>query len=274
MTLPITAIIVTYHSDAVLPKCLASLGGTQEIIVANNGGTTKPEGVTFLKNRKNLGFGRAINRALEKVKTPYVLLINPDAILQPGALVKLFQTATLYPEAAILSPILEDGNGNTRTAWRLGHFQPRPLKTKQDTVATFCVGHIAAAVWLINTKALQKIGNFDKNIFLFFEDDDFTLRTTQAGFSILIEPTARAVHLQGKSSPPTFRSTYIKNFHYAFSELYFTKKHRGKKQATHRLLHNLFNNFFRLLGALLTLNKHAVTAAASRLLAAIVFATR
>ena len=85
MTLPITAIIVAYHSDAVLSQCIASLAGVQEIIVANNGGTTQSNNAIFLNNRKNLGFGRAINRALVKVKTPYVLLINPDALLQPGA---------------------------------------------------------------------------------------------------------------------------------------------------------------------------------------------
>ena len=274
MTLPITAIIVAYHSDAVLSQCIASLAGVQEIIVANNGGTTQSNNAIFLNNRKNLGFGRAINRALVKVKTPYVLLINPDALLQPGALEKLHQTTTQYPEAAIISPILEDSAGNIRTAWRMRHFENRPRKIKQDVIGPFCVGHIAAAVWLIKTEALQKIGNFDKRIFLFFEDDDVTYRLRHAGLSILVQPAARAVHLQGKSSPVTTRSTFIKNFHYAYSQLYFTMKHRGKIAALICLLRTFCNNIFRLLGGILQLNRFAVLAAISRLCAIAIFIAR
>lgn len=274
MTLPITAIIVTYHSDAVLPQCIASLTGVQEIIVTNNGGTQKPEDVTFLNNRKNLGFGRAINRALTKVKTPYVLLINPDALMQPGALETLYRTAQYYPEAAILSPMLEDSHGTIRTAWRLRHFEPRALRTKQDIIGAFCVGHIAAAVWLIKLEALQKIGLFDKRIFLFFEDDDVSLRFRNAGLCTIIEPAARATHLQGKSSPKNARTVFIKNFHYLFSELYVTRKHRGEKIAFRALLRGFGNNFFRFFSALLRLDKFAALAALARLFAATVYIKR
>jgi GT2 family glycosyltransferase len=271
MKLPITAIIVTYHSDAVLAQCIASLTNVEEIIVTNNGGTTTPEGVTFLHNRKNLGFGRAINRAVGKVKTPYVLLINPDAMMQPGALETLYQTAQHYPEAAILSPLLEDHKGRARSAWRIGHFEPRALKTKQDIAGVFCVGHIAAAVWLISLENLKKIGLFDKRIFLFFEDDDLSLRFRNAGLCTIIEPAARAIHLQGKSSPKSARSIFIKNFHYVSSELYVTHKHCGKKAAFRVWLRSLNNNFFRLFSALLRLDRFAALAALARLSAAAIY---
>ena len=269
--LPITAIIVTYHSDAVLPQCVASLGQAQKIIVSSNGSTTKLQDVTFLNNRKNLGFGRAINRALAKVNTPYVLLINPDAILQPNALQKLLQTATAYSEAVIVSPLLEDESGHIRTVWRLGHFSSRPKRRKQEIAGTFCVGHIPAAVWLIKTDYLVKSGGFDKRIFLFFEDDDITLRVRRAGFSILIEPSARAIHLQGKSSPSTLHSVFIKNFHYTLSQIYFTHKYRGGVFAFVVLVRSLINNFFRLLGAIIKLDKFAFLAAISRLFAALCY---
>lgn len=267
MTLPVTAIVVTYFSDAVLQKCLTSLKNLEEIIVIDNGGTAQPEGVTFLRNKRNIGFGRAINRALKKVKTPYVLIINPDAELQPEALEKLRALLETYSDAAIVSPLLQDGEGFVRTSWRLDHFRPRARKRKQEILGPFCAGHIAAAVWLVKTDALKKIGGFDKKIFLFFEDDDVTLRMREAGYSVLIEPTAQALHLQGQSSRTTIRSIYLRNFQYAVSQIYFTRKHRGKKAGYRVLFNNIFNNFFRMIFAILHLDEEGMIAAYARIAA-------
>ncbi len=67
--------------------------------------------VKLLENPRNEGFGRANNRALEKVKTPYALLMNPDAMLKEGALQCLLEAAKRFPDAAIVAPVLYDEQG-------------------------------------------------------------------------------------------------------------------------------------------------------------------
>lgn len=163
-----TAIITTYHSDAVLPKCVAALKDVGEIIVIDNGGTTFIPNVTFLKNKHNLGFGRANNRALKKVKTPYALLINPDAVLEENALALLLETLERNPDAALVSPLLTEEDGTHRRSWRVTG-ERKPTTTPAQP---FAVDYNPAAVWLMRADALRNIGGFDKRFFLFYEDND------------------------------------------------------------------------------------------------------
>ena len=243
-----TAIIVTYHSDAVLPKCVAALKDVGEILVIDNGGTTPILNVTFLKNKRNLGFGRANNRALAKVKTPYVLLINPDAILEKDALPLLLETLEKNPDTALVAPLLTEEDGNHRRSWRVAG-ERKPTTTPPQP---FAVDYNPAAVWLIRADALRNIGGFDKGIFLFYEDNDVCMRLKKAGYSLMVEPRAVAMHAQGRSSPPTFQTRCIKHAQTSYSALYFVKKHYGKSAARKRAFRIIINCIGRLLRGDLT----------------------
>jgi len=239
----ITAIIVTYHSDAVLPKCVAALKDVGEIIVIDNDGTASIPNVTFLKNKRNLGFGRANNRALKKVKTPYALLINPDAVLEENALELLLETLERNPDAALVSPLLTEEDGTHRRSWRVTG-ERKPTTTPKQP---FAVDYNPAAVWLMRADALRNIGGFDKRFFLFYEDNDVCVRLKKAGYSLVLEPRAVAIHAQGKSSPPTFKTRCIKHAQTSYSALYFAHKHYGKCAARKRALNIIINCIGRLL---------------------------
>lgn len=238
-----TAIITTYHSDAVLPQCVAALKDVGEIIVIDNGGTTSIPNVTFLKNKRNLGFGRANNRALKKVKTPYVLLINPDAVLEENAILLLLETLERNPDAAMVSPLLTEEDGTHRRSWRIaGESKPTTTPTQP-----FGVDYNPAAVWLVRVDALKNIGGFDKRFFLFYEDNDVCVRLKKAGYSMMVEPRAAAMHLQGKSSPITGKTQCIKHTQTSYSALYFAQKHHGKSAARKRAVSIYINCIGRLL---------------------------
>lgn len=238
-----TAIIVTYHSDSVLLQCIAALKDVGEIIVIDNGGTTPIPNVTFIKNKKNLGFGRANNRALGKVKTPYALLINPDAVLQENALALLLETLERNPDAALVSPLLNEEEGAHRRSWRVTG-ERKPTTTPKQC---FAVDYNPAAVWLMRADALRNIGGFDKRFFLFYEDNDVCVRLKKAGYSLIVEPRAVAIHAQGKSSPPTFKTRCIKHAQTSYSALYFAQKHYGKRAALKRAVSIFINCIGRLL---------------------------
>src|SRR5262245_27299163 len=118
----VTAILVTYNSADVVANALAALLAeplVEKLIVVDNcsrDGTRElirrefPK-VTLIENPNNDGFGCANNIALEKVSTSYALLVNPDAVLAPGAVEKLLDAAAEYSDAAILAPALYDESG-------------------------------------------------------------------------------------------------------------------------------------------------------------------
>lgn len=239
----ITAIIVTYHSDAVLSQCVVALKNIAEIIVIDNGGTTLIPHVTFIKNKKNLGFGRANNRALEKVKTPYALLVNPDAILHENALAILLEALEKNSDAALVAPLLKTEDGEHRRSWRVAG-ERKPTTTPEQC---FAVDYNPAAVWLMRVDALKNIGGFDKRFFLFYEDNDVCVRLKKAGYSLLMEPRAVAIHAQGKSSPSTRNTQCIKHAQTSYSALYFAHKHFGNRAALKRAVSIFINCIGRLL---------------------------
>src|SRR4029079_7424608 len=67
--------------------------------------------VTIIANPQNEGYGRACNIGLEKVTTPYAILVNPDAVLKPGATQALLDASARYNDAALLAPLLYNEDG-------------------------------------------------------------------------------------------------------------------------------------------------------------------
>src|ERR1700760_2367020 len=111
----VTAILVTYNSADVIGAaldCLKREARIGQVIVVDNASIDDtcavaarhcPDAV-LIRSEKNLGFGAGNNLALERVKTAFALLVNPDALLREGALAALLEAACRYPDAGILAP--------------------------------------------------------------------------------------------------------------------------------------------------------------------------
>ncbi len=239
-----TAILVTYNSMEVIGNALQALRAEKQIrdiyVVDNcsKDGTqahirTDFPGIKLIGNAKNEGFGRGNNAALQKVETAYALLVNPDAVLQPGALSLLLAAAERYPDAAILAPALLDENGEAHHSFKRNVFEREA--NDDEYIAPegeLCAGFLSGAVMLLNMSLIKRIGFFDPNIFLYYEDDDLCLRARQAGYGLVYVPQAQAVHLMGRSSGESKpEAEYFKQKHMIWSRLYIEKKYHGEKAA-------------------------------------------
>ena len=230
----ITPILVAYNSASILPWSLAPLASCEHLIVVDNNShdtTRKVVGgcaahAQVIEAGQNLGFGRANNLALSLVKTPFALLINPDAQLREGALEALWKAALRYPDAAILAPVVFDSVGVQGASFHDGSEKSARL-TPVLPEGDLCVNFVSGAAMLLNLSNMRPIGFFDPWYFLYGEDDDLCLRIRRAGRPIVVVATAAAEHHTRESSAPSFRTTFRRAYCMTLSKFYITRKYQG-----------------------------------------------
>lgn len=232
-----SAVIVAYNSGSVIDACLQSLGGIDDIVVVDNAADEalrlRP-GIRYIRNTENLGFGRGCNTGVAAAKHDLVLLVNPDAVLEPGALDTLLAAARAYPEAALLMPAILNPDGSVEPSHDAGLFEKRAMPKRQGEPAPegdLCANFLSGAVLLLRKPAFEAIGGFDPNIFMYFEDDDLSLRLRQAGHALVRVNAARARHIGGGSSGPNEAVQRFKQWHFAWSRLYIERKFNGPAAA-------------------------------------------
>jgi len=220
---PVSVVIVTYQSREVIGPCLErAIAAAQEVIVVDNhseDGTVEevrrfPE-VKLLANRENLGFAGGVNQGVAASTQPYILLLNPDALLESG--LNALVSAASRPGAAAAGGQLCDSNGKFQkgfgvrrfpTAWALAleslglnrllpwnpvnrrfrHLDFDPTRPQQ-------VEQPPGAFLLFRRDAFDDIGGFDERFHpLWFEDVDFCKRLRKKGLAIWYEPAAKALH--------------------------------------------------------------------------------
>ncbi|MBC8241645.1 MAG: glycosyltransferase family 2 protein [Alphaproteobacteria bacterium] len=232
----VTRIIVSYNSATVLPACLDALSGVPTIVVDNQSSDQSPaicrarDDVHLIEAPGNLGYGAGNNLGLANCETPYVLIINPDAVLDAENLEILLTAAATYPEAALIAPCIINADGSTeRTDDRALHrrvgygrkrIDPRPE-------GPMCSEFLSGAVLLARTDILRSLGGFDERFFLFYEDDDLSWRVIEAGYSNVLVPAACAIHTSGTSSTPSLRTAYRRDYHMGRSLKLYRLKHLG-----------------------------------------------
>lgn len=228
---PITAITVIYNSAAVLPGLVDSLPPGLPLIVVDNGPDdgmrdwARARGLTVIVSPENLGFGRGCNLGAAGAESEFVLFINPDARLEPDAIGHLLDAAHRNPDAAAFGPVLIAHDGKPRykrKSYLLPH-QPKPPRDPGPTDRP--VGVLSGAVLMVRRAAFVAVGGFDSAIFLYFEDDDLSLRLTQTAGPLILVPSARAHHDNGHSSPPSNALSQFKGRHWARSRIQAGRKH-------------------------------------------------
>ncbi len=232
-----SAVIVVYNSGAVIEACLQSLAGIDDIVVVDNAADDRLQqrpGIRYIRNPDNLGFGRGCNTGIAAAKHDLVLLVNPDAVLELGALEKLLAASQAYPEAALLMPAILTPDGSVEPSHDAGLFEKRTMPKRRgepDPEGDLCANFLSGAVLLLRKPAFDAIGGFDPNIFMYFEDDDLSLRLRQAGHALVRVNAARARHIGGGSSGPSDAVQRFKNWHFAWSRLYLERKFNGAAAA-------------------------------------------
>jgi GT2 family glycosyltransferase len=231
--------VVTYTSAHCIAALVPLLQQCPHVVFSDNGShddtlhTVKAllPHAAVLAHGRNLGFGTANNRALATVNTSLALLLNPDCLIQPEALVELVHESRQYPEAAILAPQLLKANGQPDVNYRWPHVLWRSKGPQADGPA--CVGFVCGAAMLFRIQAFSKTGFFDEDFFLYYEDDDLCQRLFKQQLAMVVLPHVVATHFNRGSvkGKHPWRSEYIRGYHHAQSKLFFTGKHIGLREA-------------------------------------------
>lgn len=239
----VTGIIVTFNSSRVVENAIRSLRAQPEIsrvIVVDNASSdgccdliarTFPD-VEIIRSEENLGFGRANNIALEKVQTPFALLLNPDAALVSGSTAALLRVMQSSPECAIAAPTLLDAQGKAAESYKRNVFDREKHKYKYVAPeGDLCADFLSGAVWMMRMEHFKACGFFNPDLFLYYEDDDLCMTARKQGHSLILTPSARAVHNMGTSSETAGDLLALKQQHLILSRLIIEEKYHGKNAA-------------------------------------------
>lgn len=240
--------IVTYNRKQMLEQCLNSIFSQKqhcsyEVIVVDNcsvDGTAdvvraKFPSVTLISNSQNLGFAKANNQGIQHSRGPFVLLLNDDTIVLPGALKSMVTFALSHPEVGALGCQLRNPNGTIQPS--CGEF-PTLLKIALQVVtrvkikrmmvwgydAIREVDWVTGACMLIPRGVIEKVGMLDEDYFMYHEDADWCYRVRQAGFKAYFIPDAQMIHYKGKHWEVWDPRILIEN---RKSLLTFYRKHYG-----------------------------------------------
>ncbi len=227
----VSGITVNYNAREVLLECLRSLRaeGVHDVVVADNASQDGAEpavlaqdpDVTYLQTGRNLGYGGGLNRGVARTEpgTEFLLCINPDARLEPGALKRLLGAFEDRPRLGIVGPRVEDPDGTLYPSVRefprlvdaVGHavlgmvwggnpFTRRYRMLDLDHEVAADVDWVSGCCFVIRRSCWEEIGGFDEGYFMYAEDMDLCWRARQAGWEVAYEPGAVAVHVQGVST--------------------------------------------------------------------------
>lgn len=276
----VTAVVVTYNSAQAIGSCLAALPPIPCIVVDNASDDDTLEVVrkirpdaTLLRNDRNVGFGRAVNRGFESVATPYAILLNPDAACAEGALASLRRAFDLYPDAGIVVPLLEDESGRFSLPV-MGPSERNHRPSPAAPEAPFCTWFVTGAAWLCAMDAWRRVGGFDPAIFMYGEDTDLCLRMSRARRAMIVVPEARVIHLGGRSSRLDWRVRWRKDWHMTWGHFYVMDKHGEPARARAEAWRALFRHGLKTLLYILLLNPKRVLGNFARAHAAIAYLGR
>ena len=256
MTL-VSVVIVNYRSGELLNACLEALfrhidSSRFEVLVVNNDRAPdlssvrvldKP-GVRMIQNASNLGFGAAANIAFRESKGEFLLLLNPDVMVRPGAVKSLLETMQSGSEVGIALPQLRNPDDSLqyscrrfytwKTLWmRRGPWRRRLIShpaVRQHLMQEWDHSSVAEVDWglgaamLIRKRALTGTQVFDERFFLYFEDVDLCLRLRGAGWKVVYNPAAVMTHQHRRDSAQAGAS--LAKWHHLSSLMKFLWKYR------------------------------------------------
>jgi GT2 family glycosyltransferase len=221
----LSVIIVSWNVRRLLDECLDSVEKSiaslnAEIYVVDNAShdgspqmvSEKHPAVHLIANPDNRGFGKANNQALRLCQGKYALILNPDTLVSPAAVRRLFDFMEAHPQAGLAGPEQcdQDGNINMVNLARmlpreffeyaierllsLGQPRHRVLITQPRQISM-----VNAACWMVRSTAMKQIGLFNEDLFLYGEEKDVCPRLQQLGWQIWFLRDTQIVHYRHQS---------------------------------------------------------------------------
>ncbi|MGB0368706.1 MAG: glycosyltransferase family 2 protein, partial [Flavobacteriales bacterium] len=277
----LTIVIVNYNVQHFLEQCLQSVvvaikNVESEVFVVDNNSIDgsvamveeKFPSVKLIANKENVGFSKANNQAMEIAKGEYVLLLNPDTLVEEDTFERVVSFMDAHQDAGGLGINMVDGKGNFLPeskrslptpevafykifglSWlfpkskRFGKYHLTFLSKDE----THEIEVLSGAFMLMRKTALDKVGLLDEDYFMYGEDIDLSYRIIQGGFKNYYYHEARIIHYKGESTKKGSLN-YVYVFYNAMA--IFARKHFSKERAQ---MFSLLINFAILLRASISL---------------------
>ena len=267
----LSIIIVNYNSTTVLEACLRSIAAsaytfTHEVFIVDNASDERPVNlermfpfVTLVVNTENRGFAFANNVGISRTSGKYVLLLNPDTIVNGGSLQPMVAYLDRHPAVGIVGCKIFNDKGEVEHSTHTfptvgkefihanefvkrfigydtvaGRIMAKILRMKSfgsywDHDAEKVVDHVTGACMMVRREAIEKAGLLDEAFFLYNEEVEWSYRIKQAGYSTVFLPDSSIVHLFGHSTKQRVQKQVVNALlveRYR-GMLYFFQKHFG-----------------------------------------------
>ena len=263
MTPDVTVVIVNHNTKDDLLACLESLAAAadlrlQVLVVDNHSSDGSADAVArscpqarLLIPPTNTGFGHACNLGIAEAEAPFVAFLNADIVCGSGCLERMVDLLDAQPRAAAVGPLLRNSDGTLQTsAYRFptlpvefagiyglrsllpidslrrsraralfpatGHFDPHDELREVDYVTAACV--------VVRRAAVEQIGGFDEDFFLYYEEIDLCRRLGASGWRVFHLPEAHAIHHLNRSGAQQPTLVFLARQQ---SRLRFHAKYRG-----------------------------------------------
>lgn len=258
----LSVIIVNYNVKYFLEQCLHSVeaaikGIDAEVFVVDNNSVDgsvemvreKFPDVKLIANTVNTGFSVANNQAIKVASGEYILLLNPDTVVELDTFSKSVEFMDAHPDAGGLGIKMVDGSGRFLPESKRGLPTPAVAFYKifglsalfpksrifgqyhlgyLDNEKTHVVDVLAGAYMMLRRETLEKTGLLDETFFMYGEDIDLSYRITKSGYKNYYFPGARIIHYKGESTKKS-SINYVFVFYNAM--VIFARKHFSQKNA-------------------------------------------
>lgn len=246
----VSVIVVTFNSAQVIEECLRSVLDAESapnIIIVDNASTdgtlaivgrVAPKAVV-LRNDLNVGFARAVNRGVSKAANPYILLLNPDALISGWDVSRLVDFFDERADVGVAAPLMIEAGGAHPTIaagmspslWRMfthstglsrfgtrwrrlaGHYV---FASQMRTSSDHEVDWVSGGCLFTRKRLWDDLGGLDERWFMYAEDVDYCIRVRETGSRCVVVGTVPASHAVGMSSAsseasPAVRTVWIEN---------------------------------------------------------------
>ncbi len=255
----VSIVIVNYNVRYFLRQCLQSVlssvcDAELEIIVVDNAsmdGSVKmlteefPQ-VKCISNKENLGFSKANNQAFEIATGDYILILNPDTILEEQSIQNCIQYYQQHDNVGAIGVRMVDGSGQYLPESKRGFPTPLSSLFKMSGLSrvfknssffnAYYLGHIpesktaqmevlSGAYIFTDKHTLNQIGGFDEDYFMYGEDIEMSYQIKALGKDIIYLPETTIIHFKGESTKKA-SFNYLKRF-YGAMQIYSEKRHKS-----------------------------------------------
>ena len=230
----LAVLVVTHRSEAHIEACLdavLAVTSAAPVVVWDNASpdhsadlaAVMSPRIQVVRSTANRGFAAAVNASAALVPASDLLLVNPDAVLQPGAVAALSAALDTDPSVAVVGSALRGFDQSPRPdSWSF----PTPLRTVAGAaiglgraysatrrhaggLAAIIAGFVPFTAALLRRVPFDVLGGLDEGYWVYGEDADYCYRAHRSGWRVAVAPQAVALHVGGASSEPGARSDAV-----------------------------------------------------------------